>query len=333
MTTELLLSPSIAAPAERPRYAVVAIGLGFAVAACVLAGALPIGFSIVTVFLFAGPHNWVELRYFLARTPPRWGPLAPFFALGIGGVATLTALFAALSWVPEQAWLTAAATWNSLLVLWIAALVELRSRQNPRRSWFWVWPIALLVVGLNWLLPVGLSLALVYVHPLVGLWILDRELRRNRSEWRRGYHACLACLPLLLAALWLWLWNSPDLPGEDVLSRAIRAHAGAGILGNVSSHLLVATHTFLEMIHYGVWLLAIPLAAGMSAPWRGQSRGLARRSLTWRRLVTMGLLAAALVVVGLWVCFLVDYPVTRDVYFTVAMLHVLAEAPFLLRAL
>jgi hypothetical protein len=47
----------------------------------------------------------------------------------------------------------------------------------------------------------------------------------------------------------------------------------------------------------------------------------------------MGLLAAALVVVGLWVCFLVDYPVTRDVYFTVAMLHVLAEAPFLLRAL
>ena len=35
----------------------------------------------------------------------------------------------------------------------------------------------------------------------------------------------------------------------------------------------------------------------------------------------------------LWGCFLADYPTTRDVYFTVALLHVLAEVPFLLRAL
>jgi hypothetical protein len=34
---------------------------------------------------------------------------------------------------------------------------------------------------------------------------------------------------------------------------------------------------------------------------------------------------------GFWVGFLVDYPVTRSLYFTVALVHVLAEIPFLVR--
>ena len=41
--------------------------------------------------------------------------------------------------------------------------------------------------------------------------------------------------------------------------------------------------------------------------------------------------AASLAVAVLWVCFGIDYGTTRSVYFTVAMLHVLAEIPFLLR--
>jgi hypothetical protein len=40
------------------------------------------------------------------------------------------------------------------------------------------------------------------------------------------------------------------------------------------------------------------------------------------------LVLGGLVVLVLWACFAVDYATTRDVYFTVAMLHVLAEAPF-----
>jgi hypothetical protein len=45
-----------------------------------------------------------------------------------------------------------------------------------------------------------------------------------------------------------------------------------------------------------------------------------------------GLLVVALVAVGvLWFGFSIDYATTRDVYFTVAIAHVLAEAPFLLR--
>ena len=43
------------------------------------------------------------------------------------------------------------------------------------------------------------------------------------------------------------------------------------------------------------------------------------------------LLFGLLIVVTLWVCFGLDYDTTRHVYFTVAMLHVLAEVPFLLR--
>jgi hypothetical protein len=45
------------------------------------------------------------------------------------------------------------------------------------------------------------------------------------------------------------------------------------------------------------------------------------------------LVASAFCVLLLWLAFLADYPTTRDLYFTLAMAHVLAEAPFLLRML
>jgi hypothetical protein len=39
-------------------------------------------------------------------------------------------------------------------------------------------------------------------------------------------------------------------------------------------------------------------------------------------------------VVGLlWLGFTIDYSTTRDIYFTLSIAHVLAEAPFLLRML
>src|SRR5438067_4280991 len=48
------------------------VALLLMVSAATLAAAVPLQFSIATVFLFAGPHNWIEARYFLARTPARW---------------------------------------------------------------------------------------------------------------------------------------------------------------------------------------------------------------------------------------------------------------------
>jgi hypothetical protein len=313
--------------------------VGLAILSAVLAGWAPLGFSIVTVFLFAGPHNWIEARYFLGRLPGRWGKLRIYFLIGFGGVFALTAGFAELPWFArvgdfsDEQWLTASAAWNTALVIWITVLVQLRSRQNPRRDWFWTLPIACLLIALTWVMPQPWQLGLVYLHPLVALWILDRELARSRPAWRPAYHGCLACLPILLLILWWRLANAPSLPGQDILTERIAQHAGGEILRGVSTHLLVATHTFLEMLHYGVWLIAIPLVGLRSAPWRFGAVPLVRRAPEWRTLLACAFVGGGVVVLVLWGCFLANYPLTRDVYFTVAVLHVLAEVPFLLRAL
>jgi hypothetical protein len=315
------------------------VALALMLLALVLAGTLPVVFSIATVFLFAGPHNWLEARYFLARLPARWGKLTGYYFLAFAGIVALTATFAGLPYFFEwRHWsgpmqLRAAAIWNSALVGWILVLIHVRSRQNPRRDWSWTLPIGLTLAALSWIEPFAWGLLLVYAHPLMAFWILDRELRRSSPQWRRAYHGCLAVLPLLLGLLWWRLARAPSLPETDHLTRRITQHAGAALLTGVSSHLLVATHTFLEMLHYSVWLLAIPLLALHSAPWRVQTIALARRSGRWRGGVIAVLAVGGLLVFVLWACFLVDFPTTRDIYFTVAMLHVLAEVPFLLRAL
>ncbi len=273
-----------------------------AVAAAILAGWAPLGFSLVTVFLFAGPHNWVELRYFLTRTPPRWGPLRSFFLLGFAGVGLLTISFAVLPFLVHAFiadaifWAIGLALWNTAFMAWIALLIHLRSRQKPRRDWSWVMFVAPALIALAWAVPFGFGIALVYLHPLMAFWILDRELRRSRPEWRRGYHLCLAFLPLLLGILWWRLAAAPDLPGDDALSMRITRHAGAGLLRGASTHLLVATHTFLEMLHYGVWLIAVPLVGLRAAPWRVESIPLARRSPNWRLLLGIVLVLSAGVV-------------------------------------
>ncbi len=308
-------------------------------AAALLSGWAPLRFSIATVFLFAGPHNWLEFRYFLTRLPARWGRLRGFFLFAFAGVLGLTAAFAGLYvWTlhgepSAEAWEYSYAGLNSLLILWIAVLVHWRSRQNPRREWGWIWPVAFALVAVAWLVPPQWGLALVYLHPLMAFWLLDRELRRSRPEWLPAYRACLACLPLFLAALWWKLAAAPPLPGDDELSQAITRHAGAEVLPAVSSHLLVATHTFLEMLHYGVWVVAIPLIGLRAMPWQLGAVPLARRSPAWRRGLAWFLAVGLGVVVVLWGCFLADYVTTRNVYFTAAMVHVLAEVPFLLRAL
>lgn len=304
-----------------------------------LAGWVPIQFSIVTVFLFAGPHNWLEFRYFLARLPGRWGRLRGFFLLSFTGILTLTAIFATLTFgidygvIDPEAVAIIYPTWNTVLVLWIASLVHWRSRQNPRREWGWIWPAAMFLIALAWQYPLEWWLLIVYLHPLMAFWLLDRELRRSKPEWRPAFHFCLALLPLFLGGLWWKLSSSPPLPLTSTVDDAITRHAGSDILQGISSHLLVATHTFLEMLHYGVWVVVIPLIGLRSAPWQLHTIPMARRSSAWRWGIATFLVCSLGVVLVLWLCFLADYPTTRSVYFTVALAHVLAEVPFLLRAL
>jgi hypothetical protein len=336
-------SPALSPPHPALRVPGLPLALGFtglAVAAAVLAGAVPLAFSIATVFLFAGPHNWLEARYVLGRLPARVGKLRGFFLLSAAGIVGLTAGYAAIPWLiaqlPDPSWVGAVyAGWNTALLFWVAALVWMRSRTNPRFDGGWVWPTALLAASGVWLSPVALNVALVYLHPLLALVLLDRELKRSRPHWRRAYHVALLAIPMLLGVLWWHLHDAPDLQGTDPftagLAPVITHHAGAGYLDGISTHFLVAAHTFLEMVHYGAWVVLIPLVGLRSRPWKLTTIPAARRDRSWARGVAVVLLCGLFVVVTLWVCFLLDYGTTRSVYFTVAMLHVLAEIPFLLR--
>lgn len=337
---DTLAIDSPALPTANSAGVFAASALCLALLAAFIAAWTPIAFSIATVFLFAGPHNWMEFRYFMARMPARWGPLTPFFALAIGGVFFLGASNIALSIVVRNAYWSehqdrlASASWLSLVVLWVAALIYLRGREPSRpRNWQWAIPAGFAVVSLIWLWPLQCYFALVYLHPLLALLFLDREIKNQRPQWRRAYHACLAAVPMLLVVLWWKLHDSPPLPGDDELALRIARHAGSGLFTGVSSHLLVAAHTFLEMLHYGIWVVALPLLSFKTAPWKLNRIAVSRRSSQLHWGVLAAFFIGAIAVLVLWGGFLADYPATRDTYFMVAILHVLAEFPFLLRLL
>jgi hypothetical protein len=314
---------------------------------------LPLQFSVVTVFLFAGPHNWFELRYFLKRMPVRFGRSRNFFLTAFAGIGFLTVSYIALPVLynfdlfADHLWPTVVASWNSLLLLWIGVLVWLRGKNKPRRDWSWAMPVAFSLCAVNWLAPQFFSLAIVYVHPLVALWFFDRHLARTRPQWLRTYRRCLSLLPLLLVGMFWHLSRTTALADDNGLFWRITQHAGAQLLPNVSNHALVTTHVFLEMLHYGVWLVALPLIAPLARPGDSQKLSTRKREAIWSiksvpvarpprgfpRLVATALALGVIFVAMLWFGFSVDYVTTRDVYFTVAIAHVLAEAPFLLRML
>src|SRR5579859_4328206 len=102
--------------------------VGLVVGAAALAGALPIEFSLATVFLFAGPHNWFEARYALGRLPARAGKLWGFFAVSVLGIVGLTVAYAVIpAALPHIADATLGvglyAVWSSVFLLWVATLV------------------------------------------------------------------------------------------------------------------------------------------------------------------------------------------------------------------
>lgn len=312
------------------------------VSTCALAawliGSFPLQLSIATIFLFAGPHNLMEFRYFAARMPIRWGRSKPFYLVGIGGVVVLTAAyltlyFASGNWLWSlESWQVYAAVWNTLLILWVGLLFYLRGKQR-RRDWSIAFAAAFFLAGLAWIVPQYWSLALVYLHPFVAMWFLERQIRRTRPEWLRAYHLCLLSIPVFLILLWTLLAGQPNLSQETNLFWRINQHAGAELLPSISSHLLVATHVFLESIHYFVWLLLIPLIDRRAIPWRLNDVPLFANSNGIPKLFAAFLLFSVLVSIALWFGFAADYTTTRDIYFAFAIGHVLAEFPFLVKML
>jgi len=311
------------------------------ITAAAFASWLPLQVSIVTLFLFAGPHNWFELRYFLMRLPVRFGRSRSFFLTAFTGLGALTLTYVSLPFIynaalwSEDAWSVIIASWNTALLIWLALLAWLRSRQKPRANWTWTIPVALALGALNWLGPDLFSLAIVYIHPLIALWFLDRHLRRTRPAWSRAYRRCLWLLPLVLVVMIWQLSRVAPLVDDNGLFWRITQHSGAEVLPQVSSHMLVSVHLFLEMLHYGVWIVALPLIGWTVSArfWEVKTVPVARHPKGFPRLVAGLLVFAVAAVVVLWFGFSIDYATTRDVYFTVAIAHVLAEAPFLLRML
>jgi len=162
--------------------------------------------------------------------------------------------------------------------------------------------------------------------------MLDRELRR-RPDWRKAYRLCLSAVPLLLAAMWWQLAQSAPIDIQDFTTWQICRQAGASLLTGVSSHLLVSTHVFLEMLHYGVWLVGIPLLTMGISGVRFKPIPAEHRSIRWKGAVFGAIALSAFAVLVLWAAFLTDYATTRYIYFIVAIAHVLAEVPLLVRAL
>jgi|GEM_PF-235988 len=309
------------------------VGGMFAFAACVLGAAilatwLPLQVSIVTVFLFAGPHNWFEFRYFLMRLPARFGRSRTFFLTAFAGLAILIVTYVSLPFLYQtvawsnETWLMLLASWNTLMLAWLGLLIHLRVKQKRTSDWFWTMPLLLAAASLNWLAPELFSLAIVYIHPLIALWFLDRQLKRSRPSWLGAYRRCLFLLPLIAGVMIWHLSGTPALASDNGLFWRITQHSGAQLLPQVSTHLLVSVHLFLEMLHYGVWILALPLLGNgfLTVKSKGFSRNAA-------------LIIGAVAVVILWFGFAADYTTTRDLYFTIAIAHVLAEAPFLLKTL
>lgn len=298
--------------------------------AAVLATWLPLQVSIITVFLFAGPHNWFEFRYFLMRLPVRFGQSRNFFVTAFAGIGILTVTYVSLPFVYQsvawsnETWLVVLASWNTLLLVWLAVLIRLRAKQKRGVDWAWATPVLLALAALNWLGPEFFSLAIVYAHPLVALWFLDRQLKRTRPEWVATYRRCLLLLPVILGVMIWSLSQTAPLSDDNGLFWRITQHSGAQLLPQVSSHMLVSVHLFLEMLHYAVWIVALPLLSRKFWNVAKVKTGSPRTVL-----LGVGLVGVAI----LWVGFAADYSQMRDLYFTIAIAHVLAEAPFLLKTL
>src|SRR5882724_8606655 len=129
----------VARPADRPRASArlfAALLIVSASLSAALASWLPLQVSIVTVFLFAGPHNWFELRYFLMRMPVRFGKSRNFFLVAFAGIGFLTLTYISLpvlysfGFWPGDSWSTILASWNTILLLWLGVLVWLRGKQK-----------------------------------------------------------------------------------------------------------------------------------------------------------------------------------------------------------
>jgi hypothetical protein len=278
---------------------------GFVALAAGLAGFFPVQLSVAAVFLFAGPHNWLEARYFISRMPVRWAGQRTFFLTAATGVVVLSVTFSAVA--------VNRSIWHSTAAIWILLLLRMTRRETLPLAL----PLALLWMAFAWAAPGWADLALVFLHPLMALWFVHRQIVRTRPEWLPGFRfvaATIVPLAVMVAA-------RVALGNESPVSMTLS-------FSQISATpTLLALHAFLELLHYGAWVILLPAIGLASAPWKLNGIPLVRHRQGWPKLVRWLMIGGAAAVVLLWICFALDYRTTRDIYFTIAVVHVMAEAP------
>lgn len=322
---------AIDATSYRTVHVLLAVGFSLLL---LLVAALPIEVSIAAVFLFAGPHNWIEARLLLDRMPSRWGKYRLYYTVSLLGSVSLaaTAVVIALSSQGYLVGLTVPyfimSCWHTTLIAWIVGLVLLRSQEQPARDWKSAIPIGLLITAGAWLWPAQFSLALVYLHPLAAWAFAYPEVVRKHPKWLGAYwqSVCAVAISVLL----LLIIPVENQMSDGTVASQIVQHAGASLIPAIGGRALVAIHAYLEILHYIIWLVAMPALTLRAPLWTLKSAPLTRTS--WgRKTVPAVLLTGVFAVVVLWIAFSLNYSVTRELYFTLAITHVLAEIPFLIR--
>lgn len=302
-------------------------------ASALLAAGLPAVFSIWTVIIFGVPHNYAEFRYFLAKLPSRFGPLKPFFMTSFVGVLLLFCMEAALAISVDRGWLQPPLSrsllwcWNEALILWILALSVLRYRDITRGAIVLNALLAAVTTASNCLSPNMFTIVLTYLHPLLGLWIFERELRRSRKSWLPTYHRCLLAVPVVVLALALCLHGTTsDAAAMRLLTLS---NLGVAFFPGASPVMFVAVYGFLQMVHYGVWVLAIPIATQSWKRWNINRISAVRNRSRLRMALAAAVGLATLALPAFWLGFKFDYNTTIEIYVIVSLMHVIAEVPFL----
>jgi hypothetical protein len=113
-----LIIPGLASLASAYANFMPLVLFGTMLCAAGLAAAAPAPMSVWAAFLFAGPHNWMEARYFLARMPVRWGRSRAFFTVAIAGVILLS-----FGWARLVRTMLAAGG-AAVVLLWICLAVD-----------------------------------------------------------------------------------------------------------------------------------------------------------------------------------------------------------------
>src|SRR5260370_6174606 len=262
------------------------LAAAFVSGAAMLAAVFPVAVSIGAVFVFAGPHTWLEARYFASRLPVRWGRQRGFFLVALAGVAALSVTFSLIS-VDRSIWHIALAAWAICL-----------ARPSRREALPSLASIALAWAALACAFPNYADLALVYLHPLAALWFVRRQIAKSRPEWLPQFRILAMSLPIMALFVVTARAGQPAPGAAQVTSFVPLANSTA----------LVALHAFLELLHYGAWVLLLPAIGLATRPWNIRTIPLVRR---WPKLVAAVLPMRAMNVLLVWVLFAVDFHTAR----------------------